>query len=153
MSLISIVFFFSIPRFRNSVFTTSAKEVSRWITVKVPILKENSVRLQKLYILNIDIDSGILWITNESMSEEERLIAKSSGFVLPDDVKIIDVEYPDSEIISAGTADIGFYKQGCSDKASIHIEDDDGNQLTFLIEPFLSKVKLYEEYVTQDSHL
>ena len=64
----------------------------------------------------------------------------------PDDIQVLDVEYPGEEIISEGRADIHFYKRGYSDKAMIHVENNDNEQLSFLIEPFLSKVKVYEKY-------
>ncbi len=43
---------------------------------------------------------------------------------------------------------ICFYKAGYSDKAIIHIEDEDHYQVSFLIEPFLPNMKLYQEYVS-----
>ncbi len=143
--LISIMLFFSLPRFQDAVLSDSTKKTSLWIIGKVRALKENAVSNQKLYTLHINIDTDRLWITNESMSEEELQNAELQGFELPDDVKALDVEYPYKGKISAGQADICFYKKGYSDKVLIHIKDDD-EELSFLIEPFLSKVKLYEKY-------
>jgi len=60
---------------------------------------------------------------------------------------VINVEYPEKGIVSSGQADICFYRAGYSDKALIHIQGDDEQKISFLIEPFLPKVKLYEKYV------
>jgi hypothetical protein len=79
------------------------------------------------------------------MSEEELENAELKGYQLPDDVKLIDVEYPQDEVISSGTADIRFYQKGYSDRALIHIENSDSQQWSFLIEPFLPGAKLYEK--------
>lgn len=147
LSLITLVFFFAIPRFQRAVLTDDTKNLSRWIMLKVLSLKERAVRDQKRYVLNVGLDSNRLWISNESMSEEELHNAEQNGYNLSADVKILDVEFPNNEIISVGRADIYFYKNGYSDKAFIHIEDSDYNQLSFLIEPFLSRVRLYETYV------
>jgi prepilin-type N-terminal cleavage/methylation domain-containing protein len=146
ISLISLTLFFAIPRFKDSVLSDSTKKVSRWIIAKVHTSKERAVRDQKLYILHINLDSNRLWITNELMSEQEIQDAAQKAYELPGDIQVLDVEYPDEEIISEGRADIHFYKRGYSDKAMIHVENNDNEQLSFLIEPFLSKVKVYEKY-------
>ncbi len=145
ISLISIMLFFTMPRFQDAVLSDNTKKTSLWIIGKVRALKEKAVSNQKLYTLHVNLDAGRLWVTNESMSEEELQNAERQGYELPNDVKALDVEYPDKGKISAGLADICFYKKGYSDKALIHIEDDD-KKLSFLIEPFLSGVKLYEKY-------
>ncbi len=143
--LISIMLFFTMPRFQDAVLSDKTKKTSLWIIGKVRALKEKAVSDQKLYTLHVNLDADRLWITNESMSEEELQNAERQGYELPNDVKALDVEYPDKGKISASLADICFYKKGYSDKALIHIEDDD-KKLSFLIEPFLSGVKLYEKY-------
>ncbi|MDM8550444.1 type II secretion system protein [Desulfobacterales bacterium HSG2] len=147
ISLISIVLFFSMPRFQDAVVMNQANKFSRWIILKTQTLKERSAQEKALYTLHIGMDSGKVWISNASMSEESLLEAEENGYDIPEDVRVLDVEYPDKGIISIGAAEICFYKNGYSDKVLIHIEDDDGEQRTFLIEPFLSKVKIYEEYV------
>jgi prepilin-type N-terminal cleavage/methylation domain-containing protein len=147
ISLISIMLFFAVPRFRNAVLTDSMNNTSRWIIGKVRVLKEYSTSKQKLCILHINMDSNKIWVSDETMTEEDLERAHEKGFEIPEDVKVINVEYPQKGIISAGQADICFYRAGYSDKALIHIQGDDEEKITFLIEPFLPKVKLYEKYV------
>lgn len=150
ISLIGIILFFSIPRFQESVFTSNTKKISRWIIVKVKSLKQSAVRDQKLYTLHISIENGRMWVTHESMSEEEIENAKQKGYELPEGLKMLDVAFPDQEKISHGVADICFYKKGYSDKALIHIENDDNRRFSFVIEPFLPKVKLHDKYLSFD---
>lgn len=147
ISLFSIVLFFSIPRFQDAVMVDQTNKFSRWIILKTQTLKERSAQEKTLYTLHIGIDTGKLWISNASMSEESLSDAEENGYDIPEEVSVLDVEYPDKGIVSTGAPEICFYKNGYSDKVLIHIEDDDGEQRTFLIEPFLSKVKIYEEYV------
>ena len=147
ISLFSMMLFFSIPRFHNAVLSDNTRKVSQWIIGKSEFLKERSVRDQELYILHVSMDFNRLWITKESMSEEQIHNAQLKGFELPGEVAILDVEYPDKEKVSVGRADICFYKKGYSDMALIHIEDNSNKQLSFLIEPFLSRIKVFEEYV------
>jgi len=146
ISLISIMLFFSMPRFQNTIMTDSKRSTARWIIGKVRILKERSARNQKLYILHVNMDTNRLWTSNGAMSEEDLQSAQQKGYEIPGDLKVQNVEYPEKGIISFGQADICFYSKGYSDKALIHIQDDDG-KMSFLIEPFLPKVKMYEKYV------
>lgn len=145
ISLISIIIFVSVPRFHNKTLPDNTKKVSRWIMLTSQSLKEKSFCDHKLYTMHVDMESKRLWVTDESMSEEDVLQTRQKGFMISDDVEVLDVEFPGDNKIS-GLADICFYPDGHSDMALIHIKDDDNNQLSFLIEPFLSKVKLYEEY-------
>ncbi len=148
ISLISIMLVFAVPRFHDTVLSDNTKTVSRWIILKVQSLKQRAVHDQKLYALHIDIDTNRLWITNESMSEEEVEKALLRGFELPDDISVLDVEYPGRKKVSSGQADIFFYEKGYSDRALVHISNEDNELFSFLIETFLSRVKLFEKYVS-----
>ncbi|MBW2492550.1 MAG: type II secretion system protein [Deltaproteobacteria bacterium] len=146
ISLISIMLYFAIPRFQSYVPSDSTKEVSRWILLKIPYLKERAAKEQKKYILHVSLDSNMLWITHETMAREAIESAESNGYILPQDIKLLDVEYPDQKKISVGQADIYFNEKGYSDKAIIHLENDDNEKFSFLIEPFLLRVRLYNSY-------
>lgn len=139
MALISIFFFFSIPKFNESMLTDHEKKVSRWIMIKVRVLKEKAVTERKRYTLHADIDQNRFWISDETMSEDALIQAEKEGFDLEDDIRLSAVEYPESESISIGQATIHFYKQGYSDMAIIRLIDNE-MPISFKIEPFLSGV-------------
>jgi len=114
--------------------------------LKIPYIKEKAAREQKRYILHVSFESNKLWITDDAMSQDLLQSAEENGYQLPENIKLLDVEYPDQEKISVGEADIHFNEKGYSDKAIIHLEKGDNEQFSFLIEPFLSKVRLYNSY-------
>lgn len=147
ISLISLMFFFAIPRIPVDALSDNTRKVSRWIMLNVSALKEKAIHDQKNYVLHLSLDSNRLWVTSEIMSEEELEEAAAIGYNLPEDIKLLDVEYPDKEKIPVGQADIYFYKKGYSDKAIIHITNNDNEVLSFLIEPFLSRARLYNKYL------
>jgi prepilin-type N-terminal cleavage/methylation domain-containing protein len=147
ISLISIMLFFAVPRFRNAVLTDNVNNTSRWIIGKVRVIKEYSTSKQKLCILHVNMDSNKIWVSDETMTQEDLEKANEKGFEIPEDVKVINVEYPQKGIISTGQADICFYRAGYSDKAFIRIQGDDEQKISFLIESFLPTVKLYKKYV------
>ena len=148
ISLIGIMFFFTLPRFQDFLLTNPTKKTTRWIIGTVKNLREQAQRDGKRYSLHISMDSNKMWITNESMSEEELENTAQNGYTLPSDVRLLDVEFPEKGKISVGEAGISFYNKGYSDKAMIHLESDDAGNLTCLIEPFLPALKLHEAYVT-----
>ena len=147
IALLSIMLAFALPRFEGSMLTNNNKKVIRWFINQVQILKQNSLKNRKIYTLNISPDAGKMWISDESMTEEALEAASQNGFSMPDNITITGVLYPDGKKISFGNAEIRFYKTGYSDKVIIHIEDDDNNPTSLLIEPFLPNIKVYEEYV------
>ena len=147
IALMGIMIGFSVPRLHNTLFLDDTRTASRWIIGKVQSLKEAATQKQKQYVLHIDLDTDQIWETEESMSEENREDAVLHAYALPRDIEVIDVEFPVGGKISSGRANITFYKAGYSDKALIHIQDDD-EQLSFLIEPFLTQVKLFDKYAS-----
>ncbi len=147
ISLISIMLFLAIPKFQSSFLSNSTKAVSRWILIKVPDLKDKAQKEQKRYILHVDFDANKLWISTGTATDNGLQSEETSGYQLPEDVKLLDVEYPDQQIVSTGQAQIFFDEKGYSDKAIIHIENNDNERFSFVIEPFLRQVRLYRRYV------
>jgi prepilin-type N-terminal cleavage/methylation domain-containing protein len=147
ISLISIMLFFSLPRFKSSVITDNEKEVSRWIMTKVRVLKTAAVVNQKLYVLIANIDKNKFWVVDESIPQEEFLDSEYSGYELPAGLRIVDIEYPMKGKITMGSTQIHFYKNNYSDKVLIHMEDGNFRQFSLLIEPFLPNVKYYENHI------
>ncbi len=145
MALIGIFFAVTLPRFDIGVNKTD--KFSRWFIVKVDSLKKRAAADKKNYILRIDMDEEKIYVADDSMSEEAMEAAAESGYEIPESVTILDVEFAKKDPISSGVADIRFYEKGYSDKVIVHIEDDDDNQKTFIIEPFLPRIKLVEDYV------
>jgi hypothetical protein len=141
------MFFFAIPRIQVDILSDNTRKVSQWIMLNISSLKEKAVHDQKRYVLHLSLDSNRLWVSNDTMSAEELEDAAAIGYNLPEDIKLLDVEYPGKEKISVGQADIYFYKKGYSDKAIIHITNNDNKVLSFLIEPFLSRARLYNKYL------
>ena len=98
--------------------------------------------------------SNKIWYTEETDEEEgeegEDQNKSLGEYQIPEGLRIVDVEFPGEETISSGEVEINFYVKGFSDRAIIHIEDDD-KELSYVIEAFLLKVKLHDEFVGFDS--
>jgi prepilin-type N-terminal cleavage/methylation domain-containing protein len=147
IALISLMFFFTLPRFEGAVISDDIRKVSRWLIAKVQMLKHSAVKDQKNYVLYIDLDDRRLWVADQAADEEAVEEAAKKGYGLPDEVDVTEVAFPDGENLVSGRVRIVFYRNGYSDKAIIHIRDNDDRQMSLMIEPFLSQVKVFDEYV------
>ena len=151
IALISIVFFFSIPRLQNEILTDPTQKTSRWLLSNVRSLKERSYREKKDYVLYIDTDAHAFWMSERVAEEENEAAQPDRGaerkYNLPESMRILDVEFPGNEEVTTGIAEIIFYAKGYSETAFIHMEDDDNRRLSFLIEPFLPDVRYYEQHI------
>jgi prepilin-type N-terminal cleavage/methylation domain-containing protein len=146
ISLMGLMLFFTLPRLGDNPFLDDSKQSSRWLMGKVQSLKESAIRDQKQYSLHFDLDTGRIWETNESMSPEDiEDAALNRSYSLPEELRIMDIEYPQKGKIYSGQAEINFYRAGYTDKALVHMQEGD-SYLSFLIEPFLSNVQFFESY-------
>jgi prepilin-type N-terminal cleavage/methylation domain-containing protein len=156
ITLISIMLVFAVPNFQ-SLTTDTTKDTNNWIVLTVKMLKQGALRNKKTYTLHVSMESNKIWYTQETdegegeeEGEEENKIL--GEYKIPEGLKIVDVEFPEEEQISSGEVEINFYVKGFSDRAIIHIEnEDDDKELSYVIEAFLLKVKLHDEFVGFDS--
>lgn len=147
ITLVSLMLFFAVPRFQHLLQQNDSTTVSRWTMLNVKLLKEKSVRENRLYILHVDMDANCMWVTDENMTEENLQDAKDKSYCLPGNMRLLDVMFSDGNHISTGTAQIRFYKKGYSDYAMIHFENEDQQKLSCLIEPFMPTASWHEKYL------
>jgi prepilin-type N-terminal cleavage/methylation domain-containing protein len=145
MALMSILLFFAVPRLDINIFSDDQRDFSTWIIFTVKSLKEISQQEGVHYTLYVDMDNDMFWSGRET-EEEELEPQKENQYKLADGFQLMDVMLLDAEEQSSGIAEIHFYPKGYSDKAVIHIRDDDNNRNSYVIEPFLSQVKIYDRY-------
>jgi len=156
LALVSLFLVIAIPRLDISFLSSPERKLSNWVILTVKLLKENAVRSQSKNILFVDCDNNQMWMStnanlqNESDTDEVLKpdeMPKENEFTLPSGYRIRDVSFMDNEKKYNGIIEINFYKKGYSDKAVIHILDKDSNNISYMIEPFLLHVKIYEEYI------
>jgi len=142
IALISIMFTVAIPRIGGGPLADGLRTACQRLVTSIPDIRDRAVREQEDYHLNINIDTNLFWVTRNGMTEDEVEAAESKGYQLPGGVDILGVEYPDTGRLESGRTFIRFYKKGYSDKAQIHLRDEDDEKRSLLIEPFLRRVQL-----------
>jgi prepilin-type N-terminal cleavage/methylation domain-containing protein len=145
LALVTLLLTVAVPRLAENAFIDPKRKTSLWITKKIHSLKAQSISQARDHTLHIDLTTGQMWTTHAGQPEEEATAARQAGHTLPEGALIEGVEFPRIGLQTSGQADVQFFKTGYSQKALILIGFDDGSRRSFLIEPFLPKVKLYEE--------
>lgn len=147
MLLISIVLAVAIPRFEGAPFQDPEKKISRWMINTLRNLRSAAIQKQKMQALVIDFDNQRMWTINDGMDEEALAAASEKATPLKDGLKFVDVQFEQQDSINNGTVEIKFYPAGYSDRVLIHLETNNADKLTFLVEPLLPKVKIFEEWI------
>ncbi|MEJ2038345.1 MAG: prepilin-type N-terminal cleavage/methylation domain-containing protein [Desulfosarcinaceae bacterium] len=148
MLLISIFLAVAIPRFDGGFAQDPVKKVTRWMINTTRTLRTDAVRLQKMQSLVVDLNNNRFWVVDETMDEEALAGAAENAYKLPSSIKVMDVEYPQADRVSSGTAEIHFFAAGYADNSIIHFEEEDARRFSILIEPLLPKIKVVEEWLS-----
>jgi prepilin-type N-terminal cleavage/methylation domain-containing protein len=147
MLLISILLSVAIPRFESGLLEDPTKKITRWMIMTTRFLRSQAIQHQKLEALVIDIDNSKLWVIDEGMDEQTQAASAQKAFKLPGGVRIVDVQFEQSDRMNSGTIEIHFYPAGYSDSSIIHFEDDDAHRFSIMVQPLLPKVKFFNEWL------
>ena len=148
MLLISIVLAITLPKFGGGAFQDPVKKLSRWMINTVKTLRSAAIQQQKTQGLVIDLSNRRMWLVNDAMDEEAMQAAASNkALTLPDAIRYMDVQFPQQERMTTGTTEVRFYPAGYSDQVLIHLETEDDEKVTYLVEPLLPKVKIFDEWI------
>jgi len=116
------------------------------LTGTLQSLREEALRTRRQHILNVDFETGRVWNTMEGMTIEELDLAMRRARPIPGGARVAGVEFPPETRVASGRAEIRFYGDGHSDKVLIHLQHG-GAYSSFLLEPFLSQVKMFDYWV------
>lgn len=147
MLLISIILAVAIPRFEGSFLQDPVKQFSRKMISTVRSLRSAAVQTQTQQTLMIDLNTQQLYVASQAMQAETEPVAPKKSFKLPDSLALVAVEFSSSDRITTGNAQINFYPAGYSDRAFIRLESSDEDRYTFVVQPLLPKVQLFEEWI------
>ncbi len=146
ISIISILFSFSFPLFKNITKPYDSEGKAADIVRLINDLKKRAIKLNLDFTMHIDTGLGMIWVTDESMDDEAKEEAEKNGKLLSEDILILNIEFPGIKTSGTEEYKIKFRKLGYSDFALIHIIEHEKN-ITLKIEPFLSKVQKLNKHV------
>lgn len=148
MLLITIVLAVVIPRFDTAApFQDPGKKLSRWMINAVRHLRATAIEKQQTQALVVDLSKQRMWMIQEDMSEEQQAAAAEKAFTLDSSIRIVNAQFRNQESVATGTLEIRFYPAGYSDQVLLHIENEDAERTSYLIEPLLPKLKIVEGWI------
>lgn len=139
--ILGISLYFIMPSLKKP---DNMKAVARRMITMCGHLRSLAVRTQQQQTMSYDPNGLTVRISKKSktdMLDEDE--ANSQSIPLPEDVTL-EASYPNGDTRSSGT--INFYPTGYASPVAIHLTKDEDEYLTLVVEPFLSKVRIYEEY-------
>jgi general secretion pathway protein H len=114
-------------------------------------LRDKAIRDNRDYLLHVDIGGSRFRVGQEDVSGEEGVLARETGFVLPPEVKILDVWLQSQGKQATGEVVIRFNRKGYVEKSIIHLGAEDEDRMSILLFPFLTELQIIEAYVEPDS--
>jgi prepilin-type N-terminal cleavage/methylation domain-containing protein len=141
MVILGISLHFIMPSLKKP---DNMKAVARRVITMAGHLRSMAVRTQEEQTMSYDPNGFTVSIskkTETDMLDEDE--SKSQRIPLPEDVSL-EASYPNGDTRSSGS--INFHPTGYASPVAIHLTKDDYDYLTLVVEPFLSKVRIYEEY-------
>ena len=144
--LLGLMFGLVVPRFRQAILSDSLDATSLRIIGLVENLRERAISDQVPYVLHLDIRENVLWSFGVDATAEEQEKARERAYKLPVDVKIEDIwSWSGGKLYDEAT--IHFSRKGYIEQAMIHLESEDGRQLSLELTPFLGSIKIHDGYV------
>ncbi len=147
--LLGLMFGLVVPKFRQAVLSDSLDATSLRIIGLVEDLRERAISDQISYVLHFDIRGRKLWAFASDATAEEQETARERAYQLPADVIIEDIwSWSRGKIYDDPT--IQFSKKGYIEQSMIHLQSEDGRQLSLELTPFLGSIKIHNGYVDFD---
>jgi general secretion pathway protein H len=144
--LLGLMFGITVPKFRQALLSDSLDATSLRLIGLVQDLRERAISGQVSYILHFDIRENKIWAAASTASEEEQEEARERVYELPADVRIQDVwSWSSGKYYNEGR--IRFSRKGYIEQSMIHLQSEDGREISLELTPFLGSVKIHEGYV------
>lgn len=153
MVLISLVTAFTLPAIRTSLFSDQLKTTSRRLIGLVTETSQNAVSKQSEYLLKFDMENDQVWATpgtGQNEQDEQEGQAGGKKLQVPETVRVVDIETANGGKFSQGTPTLYFSKKGYIDKTAIHLQSDDGRDMTIVLSPFMGVTRIFDSYIDLD---
>jgi general secretion pathway protein H len=149
MALITTMTAFAIPKIRSSLFTNQLRATARQFIGLVAEVGQQARAKRSAVVLRYDQQERIFTTTPESKIVRDTTKGYSSIRV-GDGVEVVDVATAHGGKKDLGMLAIRFNDHGYVDKTVVHFRDEDGEQLSIILSPFLGVTRVLEGYVTLD---
>ncbi|WP_457576461.1 pilus assembly FimT family protein [Desulfomarina sp.] len=147
LALISTMLFIGLPPFRDIFFDAGLKSTSRKVIGFVNGVRELAARERLSYFLYIDMTAQSLWFTEDQEDSGKGIKNEpQEKLVLPDGVRIFEVQTEGSGQFSEGEKKIWINQKGYMEQMVLHLKDRNEKIFSLYFQPFLENVTVHEKY-------
>lgn len=160
--LAAITVSFAIPNIRSSLYTNELKAAARELVGLVSKGSLQSLRQHVPYLLTYDSDTrafelaqatggGIGAKGGDSDESDDMENGARERVKLPSGVRVRDITSFHGGVQTTGRLTIWISSKGYVDLTLIHLQDEDNDELTVMLSPFLGVTRVLEGYQALDS--
>lgn len=147
--LLGLILGLTVPKLRQTLLSDNLDATSLRIIGLVENLRERAISDQVSYVLHLDMREKKIWAFAATATEEEQETAMERAYQLPADVNISDIwSWSRGKLYDETT--IYFNMKGYIEQSMIHLQSEDGRQLSLELTPFLGTIKIHDGYVDFD---
>ncbi len=147
MVLISLTAAFAMPQIRSTLFADELKSAARRFVGLVTETAQEARLRRSAVLVRFDKDEH-RFTAAPAQSNGEISEKKYSQVQLADSVEITDIEAAHRETNPDLT--ILFDQRGYTDRTAVHFRQDNGDELTVMLSPFLGLARILEGHVSLD---
>ena len=150
--VIGIVGALAVPRIAGVLERQQMRQTINVMRGIVRYLQARAALTKRVYRLVFDLDRQVLsicYLTADGCQPEQT--RELRDYVLPAAVHILDVVSPQGEKIREGAAMTHFHPTGLAEPSTIHLEGDNKQWATVMIEPLAGGVRVIDGYVEPEA--
>jgi general secretion pathway protein H len=150
--VIGIIGAVAVPRISGVLERQQMRQTINVVRGMVRYLQARAALTKRVYRLIFDLDQQVLsvcYVTADVCQRE--LTRELRDYALPAAVRIFDVVSPQGEKTREGAAMTHFYPTGLAEPSTIHLEGDNKQWATVMIEPLAGGVRVIDGYVEPET--
>ena len=144
--LIGMMLLIAVPRVRDTLLNDDLKATTRKLVGASRELRNEAVREQVDYILQLDLNQPGFWTYSADTTAEKRAEIRKGAIRFPEGIRLAGVRHAEEVIKTEGEASVRFFRKGYVEPTVIHLMKED-RTFTLVFNPFLHAVSVYEKYV------
>ncbi len=133
--LIGMMLLIAVPRVRDTLLNDDLKATTRQLVGASRELRNEAVREQVDYILQLDLNQPGFWTYSADTTAEKRAEIRKGAIRFPEGLRIAGVRHPEEERKTEGEASIRFFRKGYMEPTVVHLVKDD-RAFTLVFNPF-----------------
>jgi len=144
--LIGMMLLIAVPRVRDTLLNDDLKATTRQLVGAARELRNEAVREQLDYVLQLDLNQPGFWTYSADTTAEKQAELRKGAVRFPEGIRIADVRQPTEARKTEGEVVIRFFHKGYVAPTVVHLVKED-RAFTLVFNPFLQAVSVYEKYV------